>query len=177
MRRLCLIVAVSLLAAPAAALGDRAARTAPGDGSLVVTGGNGKLLVQGRGLIYGHLDRGTIVVSDYKADDSTAPSVSGARLKVVGNAVVYSGTDVRFLFPGGKYTLELDGVGIDVSAVGKGTVVAVGQDGIDDGSFAVDGGRDQPLGALPVTVTFGHGPPPGAGAGGAAAAAGGGKGR
>ena len=36
--------------------------------------------------------------------------------------VVYSGTDVRFLFPSGKYTLKFDGTGIDISAVGKGTL-------------------------------------------------------
>ena len=39
---------------------------------------------------------------------------------------MFTGTDVRFLLPSGRYTIELIGVGIDASAVGKGSIVATG---------------------------------------------------
>ena len=48
-----------------------AARTAPGDGSLVVSNADGALTVQGKGVIFGHFDRGKMTCLDYKADDAT----------------------------------------------------------------------------------------------------------
>jgi hypothetical protein len=108
MRKLCSILLASLFLVPAAAFAERGSA---GDGSLVVTNANARLTVGGHGLIFGHLDRGTItVVGDYKPDDPTAlSSVSGAKMKFVGDNVVYTGSDVRFLFPGGRYTLIVDG--------------------------------------------------------------------
>src|SRR5207248_11500360 len=104
----------SLLLVPAAAFAEHGTA---GDGSLVVSNANAKLTLSGHGLIFGHLDRGTItIVGDYRPDDNSAlPSVSGARLKFTGSNVVYAGSDVRFLFPGGRYTLILEGTGIDIS--------------------------------------------------------------
>ena len=68
-------------------------------------------------MIYGHFDQGTLIVIDYKADDSSdAAAVTGAKLK--GRS--YTGADVRFLFPSGRYTLTLIGNGINLSAVGQG---------------------------------------------------------
>jgi hypothetical protein len=162
MRKLCLVLLASLLL-PAAALAERGAA---GDGSLVVSGANARLTVSGHGLIFGHLDRGTItIVGDYRPDDNTAlPSVSGAKMKFTGGNVVYMGTDVRFLFPGGRYTLILDGTGIDVSAVGTGKLTAVGKGFPDDGSVTVDGGSPVEVDSVLGTIGYGKG---GAGAGGA----------
>src|SRR5206468_1197 len=132
MRKLCLLLLASLLLVPAAALADRSSSNG---GSLVISDATGKLTVSGHGLIFGHLDRGTItVVGDYKPDDNTAlPSVSGAKMKFAGGNVVYSGSDVRFLFPGGRYTLVVDGSSIDLSAVGTGKLSAVGRGSAEDG--------------------------------------------
>ena len=155
MRKPCLVLLAFLLCVPAAAFAER---SAPGDGSLVVSDANGRLTVSGRGLIYGHLDRGTItVVGDYKPDNNTAlSSVSGAKMKVSGGNVVYTGTDVRFLFPGGRYTLIVDGTGIDISAVGSGRLIAIGRGLPDDGTFAVDGGAPQSIDAA-GSVPYGKG--------------------
>ncbi len=144
MRKLILILLASLLILPAAGL---AWMNSPGDGSLVVSGADSRLTIQGHGLIFGHLDRGTItVVGDYKPDDNTSlSSVSGAKMKILGGNVVYSGSDVRFLFPGGRYTLIVEGTGIDISAVGNGKFSALGAGTGDDGSFTVDGGPSQPI--------------------------------
>ena len=154
MRKLILIMLATVLILPAAAL---AGRESPGDGSLVVSGADGKLTVHGKGLIFGHLDHGTITVVDYTPDDNTAlPSVSGAKMKVTAKNVVYWGNDVRFLFPGGRYTLIVDGTGISISAVGSGRFTALGDGTNNDGSFTVDGSRVQQIGAT-GSVLFGKG--------------------
>lgn len=155
MRKLCLILLASLLLLPAAALADRGG---PSGGSLVVANASARLTVSGHGLIFGHVARGTItVVGDYKPDDNTAlSSVSGARMKVTGGNVVYSGSDVRFLFPGGRYTLIVDGFGIDLSAVGNGKLAAVGKGLSDDGTVTIDGTAPQSIDAVDL-LTYGRG--------------------
>jgi hypothetical protein len=153
MRKLCLLLLASLFLLPAAALADRGGSNG---GSLVISDATGKLTVSGHGLIFGHVDRGTItVVGDYRPDDNTAlPSVSGAKLKFTGGNVVYSGSDVRFLFPGGRYTLVVEGSGIDLSAVGTGKLSAVGKGSAEDGWVTVDGGTPQSIDLIDV-VSFG----------------------
>ena len=156
MRKLCLVLLASLLLVPAAAFAELGTS---GDGSLVVSNAVAKLTVSGHGLIFGHLDRGSItIVGDYRPDDNTAlPSVSGAKLRFTGSNVVYTGTDVRFLFPAGRFVLILDGTGIDVSAVGTGKLTAVGKGSPDDGSVTVDGGTPIEVDNVLGTVTWGKG--------------------
>jgi hypothetical protein len=155
MRKLCLLLLAGLLLLPAAAVAERGGSSG---GSLVVSDANARLTISGHGLIFGHLGRGTItVVGDYKPDDNTAlSSVSGAKMKFTGSNVVYTGSDVRFLFPGGRYTLIVDGTGIDISAVGTGKLAAVGKFFGDDGTVAVDGGMPQAVDSVSV-VTYGKG--------------------
>jgi hypothetical protein len=148
MRKLCLLLLASLLLLPAAAFADRSAN----GGSLVISDAVGKVTVSGHGLIFGHLDRGTItVIGDYRPDDNNAlPSVSGAKMKFAGGNIVYSGSDVRFLFPGGRYTLVVDGSGIDLSAVGIGKLSAVGRGSAEDGWVTIDGGTPQSIDLIDV---------------------------
>lgn len=154
MRKLILIMLATVVILPAAA---RAGRDSPGDGSLVVSSADGKFAVQGKGLIFGHLDHGTITIVEYKPDANTAlSSVSGAAMKLLGSNVVYSGSDVRFLFPSGKYNLIVEGSGIDISAVGSGKLKATGAGTGDDGSFTADSSRAQQIGTT-GTVTYGRG--------------------
>jgi hypothetical protein len=154
MRKLCLLLLAALLLLPAAAVAERDAS----GGSLVVSDANARLTLSGHGLIFGHLARGTItVVGDYRPDDNTALSlVSGAKMKFTGGNVVYTGSDVRFLFPGGRYTLIVDGTGIDISAVGTGKLAAVGKYFGDDGTVTVDGGTPQAIDSVSV-LTYGKG--------------------
>jgi hypothetical protein len=156
MRKLCLALLASLLLVPAAAFAEHGSS---GDGSLVVDNANARLTVSGHGLIFGHLDRGSItIVGDYKPDDNTAlPSVSGAKLRFTGSNVVYSGTDVRFLFPAGRFVLILDGTGIDVSAVGTGKLTAVGKGFPDDGAVTVDASSPVQVDDVLAPITWGKG--------------------
>jgi hypothetical protein len=156
MRKLLVLLFV-VLAAPAAAL---AAADAAGDGSLAVTRASGTIFVQGRGVIYGHFDSGTLMVLDYRPDDlSSVPAVSSGKSKFNGSSGVYTGTDVRFLLPSGRYTIELIGVRIDASAVGRGNVVVTGLGTFDDGSYAVNGGKPQAITRLADNDSFGYAVP------------------
>ncbi len=72
-----------------------------------------------------------------------------------GSTLRYSGSDVRFVFPNGHYTLRLDGIGIDISAVGKGQVTATGTGTSDNGTMSTNGGKPLPLGPAAITLSFG----------------------
>src|SRR5262245_48776513 len=117
MRRLTLLLLLVALVVPTA---SHAGRAAQGDGSLVVSNVDGVITVQVKGVIFGHFDHGSMTVLEFKADGNALPTVSSAKQKLSGAKlnVVYSGSDVRFLFPDGKYTLRFDATGVDLSAVG-----------------------------------------------------------
>jgi hypothetical protein len=154
MRRLFLtLLVVALLVSPTAAVArDQVA----GDGSLVVSDAwVRQIVVQGSGVIFGHIDSGTLTVYSYDPADTRAPQVSGAIAKVSGTTVRYSGSDVRFLFPNGHYLLKLEGGGIDISAVGRGTVTASGLGTDDDGTLSINGNKPQKLGFISSLALFG----------------------
>jgi hypothetical protein len=156
MRKLALIFVLAL-AVPALAA---AADLATGDGALGVSSASGTIVVQGRGLVYGHFDSGTILVLDYKPDDGVSvPSISGSKGKLVRIGTgSFSGSDVRFLLPSGRYTIQVIAADISASAIGKGTIVATGLGTPDDGSFSVNGGKPEPLLVKGATSdTFGKG--------------------
>ena len=159
MRRLLATLALAVLALPAAAF---AAASAPGDGTLVVRKANGKITVNGKGIIFGRFDEGTLTVVDYNPDDAVEPHVNGWDKKVALPADgkwQFKGENVRFRFFGGKYKLTFTGAsGIDISAVGSGkvTLTGAGPFFIDDyGVFSVDGSKFQPLTLATVIAQFG----------------------
>ena len=172
MRRIPLTLVLVLFAFPAAAL---AGADATGDGSLAVTGANAKsIIVQGRGLIYGNVDSGSVTIIDFVADDTNQFRISGStstKMTSSGSPRV-SGTGIRFWTSGSSYTLKFEGTGIGISAVGKGTVTATGAGTLapaavstaakssvsvatPDGVLAVNGGKAQPLSKTQITAQFG----------------------
>ena len=154
MRRIIVFLALALVV-PASAL---AVPAAVGDGALALNSASGTIYVSGRGVIYGQFDSGTLMVLDYHPDDGVStPVVSSGKGKFVKGAGsgVFAGADVRFLLPSGRYTIELIGVGIDASAVGKGSIVATGLGSPDDGSYTLNGIKTQALGKVPTTDLFG----------------------
>jgi hypothetical protein len=161
MRRLLLIpLACLLLALPPVGFARPPAASArdssTGSGSLVVSDAwVRQIVVQGSGTIYGHIDSGTLTVVSYDAADTRAPQVNGAVGKTVGNTVRYSGTDMRFLLPNGRYLITLEGAGIDISAVGQGTITAAGLGTDDDGTLAVNGGKALQVGFTSGLAVFG----------------------
>ena len=156
MKRFSVICALLTLALPVA---SSARPGAPGDGSLVVRNGAGKVgLLQTRGGAIGHFADGLLVVRDFNPDDGVEAVVTGAEHTHVINDQVtrYSGHDVRFRFIGGKFTITVTGAGIDLSAVGKGTVLLAGDKTVDDdGTFSLNGSAPQPISIVPQTFTLG----------------------
>jgi len=152
MRRFLTVLLAVLVLAPAALADRRAA----GDGALAVSGASARVIaVKGSGLIFGHIDQGTLTVISYDAAGASAPQITGATPKIVGNAVVYSGADIRFLFPNGRYSLRFEGTGIDISAVGKGNVTALGLGTGHDGTLTANSGDSEPLSVLSTNASFG----------------------
>jgi hypothetical protein len=157
MRRFSLIWVVLLLAFPATAL---AGANAMGDGSLAVANANVRsVVVVGHGLIYGYVDQGAITVISYVPDDSNQFRISGTTSLTTPTTggTRYSGSGMRFLISG-TYTLKFEGSGINLSAVGKGTVMANGADpqiSPSDGTLAVNGGKSQLLTRSMTVSTFG----------------------
>ena len=153
MRTLLPLLLAAALAFPVTSV---AARAAQGDGSLAVANATAVVTIQVKGVVFGHFDRGKMTVLEYKSDSVNAlPTVSGAKMDVKGAKanVVYSGRDVRFLFPSGTFTLRFDAVGIDLSAVGRGWLTATEKGGAEvEGTVSLNGGKPGPL---PAAVAFG----------------------
>jgi hypothetical protein len=156
MRRVVLTLLVFQLALPAAGL---AAVRAAGDGTLVVKNAMAqKITIDGRGTIFGHFDYGTLRIVDYNPFDAKDPQINGCdRTQQRGETTtICTGSDVRFFFGGGRYKIVLTGSGISLSAVGRGTATLTGAGTFDDGTYAVNGSKPQPLPSLiPVSTSFG----------------------
>jgi hypothetical protein len=138
------ICALVAFAVPSAAL---AHPDAPGDGTLLVKGGVGKITINAKGGVIGHFGEGVLTVRDPNPNDNITEVVTGADGKHDVNEFVtkYWGTDIRFRYIGGKFTVTISGSDIDFSAIGKGTVQLVGKGTADDGTYSVNGGAVQPL--------------------------------
>ena len=158
-KRLPLILLCSLvLVVPAAAL---ASPNATGDGLLELKAVNAtRVVIQGsRGAIWGQIDKGSLRVVDSNLDDNLVPSVSGAEQVTTSvtdpGVTIYTGKNIHFRFSGAKYGFSISGVGIDVTAVGVGRTWLTGAGSLDDGDYAIDDGKWQPMPLLKKFVTFG----------------------
>src|ERR1700704_2812694 len=147
MRRLSVILGLfSVFAVPAAAL---ATPTATGDGSLVVQNGSapaGTPVVQLTitGSVIGHVDKGRIIIETGVNGD--APDVTGAEwrgdVKGSDTAQAWRGLDFKFRAVGGRNMVVLVyGSGVDLVAVGKGTVKLAGlpDPAVRDGRYSLNG--------------------------------------
>jgi hypothetical protein len=166
MRRIALIVSLAALAVCGTAAGARL--LASGLGTLAVQGGDGQLVVQGSGVVYGYLQKGSLLVFSYKPSASgPALSVEGAvGQQLPGGLTAYSGSGVRFLLPDGSYIVEFIGSSIDVSAVGSGEILeSSGAGSASDGLVTLNGARTVAFDHLAPNASFGSGlAPSGAGA-------------
>ena len=132
---LCLALLALILPASALAALDA------GDGTLSVEDGRGKISLQARGGVFGRLDRGTLTVYDTTPGDANFPVVTGAdepEVFLIGAGVRYKGAGIRFRVVGGGFKLLIQGRGIDLSVVGKGTGFIEG-DTFEPGVYSLDG--------------------------------------
>lgn len=125
-----------------------AARTrGPNDGTLSVRDARGVITIQARGAVIGSFAQGKVIIVDPVEGDGTGPIVSGEEIyrPIDEKTDFYRGTNVRFRIIGGRFTIRVQGRGINLSLVGKGNVTVNGtgavEDGLaDDGSYSVNGG-------------------------------------
>jgi hypothetical protein len=137
MRKTSLCLALLALILPVVALASADA----GEGTLSVEDGRGKVNLQARGGVFGRIDRGTLTVYDTTPADANFPVVTGAdepELFVAGNGVRYRGSGIRFRVVGGGFKLVIQGRGIDLSVVGKGSGFIEG-DTLEPGVYSLDG--------------------------------------
>jgi hypothetical protein len=157
MRSFALISVLCALAFPGAAA---AFPGPPGSfGSLAINQGSGDVTVTGSGVIYGYFEQGLLRVFNYQPNDpTTALAVEGARQWKLPGLTMYVGSDVRFLLPAGHYIIEFVGSGLDLSAVGAGTVNATAAGTLSDGSIAFDGAKPISLDRVVTLESFGSAP-------------------
>jgi hypothetical protein len=159
MRRLALILAgCAALAVPAAAL---ALQGAAGDGSLVIKNGSAPtdtavVAFVITGSVIGHVDNGRIII-DPGANSDAVPQVTGAGRPTDSTksdtAQVWKGQDFRFRAVAGKYTIVIFGSGVDLVAVGKGTINRIAGDPNlprHDGQYSLNGADFVSLPSLPL---------------------------
>ena len=171
MRRFLVILVCSLAAVPAALAGS----TASSDGVLELRAIYGKVTIgkplqPARGLLWGQMDNGKLIVQDPILGDGKI-LVTGWDTRVFTPASdidgtpaqsAYTGTNIHFRVTGGKYRLIFRGSGIDLTAIGAGVAsLDASENAIDAGDYAVDSGDwlPAPLGVV-KNVPFGTPTPP-----------------
>jgi hypothetical protein len=152
MRRVLFACTLFALAVPAIGF---ASRGAGGDGTLVVRNGTGVINIAATGTVIGSCDRCTIWIDDPKLGDGSGPIVTGfegKRDEITETKSRWSGSDVRFRLIGGFARTRVRGAGIDLYAVGQGSVTVRGFSwALNPGTFAVNGGERSGLPLEPLT--------------------------
>ena len=160
MKRFLFVAALALtFALPAvAAPGDKKPDPGVDTGSLVVQNGFGFVSVNAKGGIIGRFDSGKITIEDPVEGDSKPPIVYGwdKKRSVGPHTIRYKGDDVHF-YVGGLYKVKVEAIGINLSAVGKGSA-SLGSTGFSEpGFYRVNDGAYLPIPDIPAKVTLGSG--------------------
>ena len=147
--RLALLTAVVLaLAVPAGW-----AASAPA-GSLSVEDARGTVVLKGKGIVIGRLERGEVEIVDLSPLDQWSPRINGVPR---GRTVWTRGKNINFYVPGGRYLITVRGEGFSVSARGQGSATLTGRPDAagSTGTFAVGDDTPVPLPVAPGRVDFG----------------------
>jgi hypothetical protein len=107
------------------------------DGTLSVKDAKGMVQLSSRGSLIGRFERGKVTITDPNPYDARRPTVLGAEVIVYRNAktTVYSGKGVRIRIGGGLTHVRIEGRGVYVSAVGRGTGLIEGAGSVQAGVF------------------------------------------
>jgi hypothetical protein len=154
MRRVLFACALFALALPAT---GPAARSAEGDGTLVVRNASGIVNIAAKGSVIGSCDHCTIWIDDPESGDGSGPIVTGFEGKrddLTETKSRWAGTDIRFRLIGGFARTRVRGSGIDLYVVGRGSAT-VRAWLTNTGTYAVDGGERRPLPFDPLSFQLG----------------------
>jgi len=139
------VSALVVCAVAAALLAAGAGAAEPVAGTLTVENGRGVVTLDLRGSMLGRLKAGTLRVTDGTPWDAYSEIVVGRRVtqeQIGPRTVLYRGSNLRFRMLGGGYRVVARGIGIDISAVGRGVVILDGEPrfpGDDVGMYSFDG--------------------------------------
>jgi hypothetical protein len=134
----------------------------PTDGTLSVKRGRGTITLKLTGTIIGRVANGRVQIRDFKPGDGHEPQWSCKRHRISRQVSYCTGRNLGFRVEDGRFTVNLKGTGISISAVGHGEVDVdgAGDTGVSDGVMSLD---DGPYQSLPddLTIFFLGSPPSG----------------
>jgi len=145
MRKLVLVLCTL---AALAALASVARAAEPTGGTLSVERGKGVVMVDLRGSLLGRLVSGSLRVTDHTPYDRYSALVVGRKVtqeRLGPRTVLYRGQGLRFRMLGGGYRVVARGLGISLSAVGRGVVMLDAEPrfpGDDTGVYSFEEGVD-----------------------------------
>lgn len=134
----------------------------PTDGTLSVKRGKGTLALKVTGTIIGHVNNGRIQIRDFRPNDANAPQWSCKRRRISKQVSYCTGRNLGFRVEDGRFTVNVRGNGISISAVAHGEVDidGTGDNGLNDGVMSIDSEPYQSLPDFWTAFTLGS-PPPG----------------
>jgi hypothetical protein len=156
-RTLLIVVLAAALAVPA----TLSAATAT-DGTLSVKRGRGTIVLKFKGTAIGRLANGRVRITDKTPFDEQSPQFRHCRrlLYPTLSTTVCIGRYISFRALDGRYVVRVQGSGIYLSAVGRGTVMVdgVGDQGLPDGVMSIDDSPYESLPDYPTTFDLGTSP-------------------
>ena len=132
----------------------------PTDGTLSVKRGRGMLTLKVTGTVIGRVANGRVQVRDFKPGDGNDPQWGCKRHRISRQVSYCKGRNLGFRVEDGRFTVNVRGTGISISAVAHGLVDVdgAGDTGVNDGVMSIDNATYQ---SLPdFLTTFSLGPPP-----------------
>jgi hypothetical protein len=148
------VVLGAALALPAAAPAGKGA-----DGTLSVQRARGKITVAFKGTTVGRLANGKVRIRDQNLLDGQAPQYRHCKSlkRLNAHTMVCTGKKLSFRALNGRYTVFVQGSGIFMSAVGRGTVTVdgTGENGLPDGVMSFDNLPYESLPDVPTTFPLG----------------------
>jgi len=152
-RLLAVVIGVAL-ALPAAAPAGKGS-----DGTLSIQRGKGQITLKFKGSAVGRAANGKIRIRDNTPLDASVPTfVHCKRLRPVNRTTLLcTGKKISFRALDGRYTIMVQGTGIFVSAVGRGTVTVdgSGENGLPDGVISFDSAPYESLPDLSTVFQLG----------------------
>jgi hypothetical protein len=134
----------------------------PTDGTLSVKRGRGMLTLKVTGTVIGRVANGRVQIRDFKPGDGKDPQWSCKRHRISRQVSYCKGRNLGFRVEDGRFTVNVRGTGISISAVAHGQVDVdgAGDPGVNDGVMSIDNATYQSLPDFLTTFSLGQ-PPPG----------------
>jgi hypothetical protein len=132
----------------------------PTDGTLSVKRGRGVLTLKVTGTVIGRVANGRVQIRDFKPGDGKDPQWSCKRHRISRQVSYCKGRNLGFRVEDGRFTVNVRGTGISISAVAHGQVDVdgAGDTGVNDGVMSIDNATYQSLPDFLTTFSLGQPP-------------------